>query len=110
MRLGIFAKTFARPRLEEVFARCARCGGTQFAPAVAGTALRMTSALLCGSCTFSVKHGELLNQLASQAIQHSRAMLALRKRPKAPPQTGPHFQMSRWDRSGERQAPSAVRP
>lgn len=68
----------------EVFARCARCGGTQFAPAVAGTALRMTSALLCGSCTFSVKHGELLNQLASQAIQHSRALAALRKRPKAP--------------------------
>src|SRR5438132_13394532 len=25
----------------EVFARCARCGGTQFAPAVAGTPLRM---------------------------------------------------------------------
>src|SRR5882672_2236966 len=59
----------------EVFARCARCGGTQFAPAVAHTALKMTSALLCCSCAFSVKHGELLNQLASQAIRRSRAKL-----------------------------------
>ena len=68
----------------EVLARCARCGGTQFAPAIAEVPLKMTSALLCCSCTFSVKHGELLTQLASQAIQHSRALAALRKRPKAP--------------------------
>ena len=64
----------------EVFARCARCGGTQFAPAIAEVPLKMTSALLCCSCAFSVKHGELLIQLASQAIQQA----ALRKRPKAP--------------------------
>jgi hypothetical protein len=70
----------------EVLARCARCGGTQFAPAIAQTPLKMTSALLCCSCTFSVDHGELLAELASQAIQHSRALAALRKRPKAPAQ------------------------
>jgi hypothetical protein len=68
----------------DVLARCARCGGTQFAPAVPGMALKMTSTLLCCSCTFSVKHGELLAHLASQAIQHSRAMAALKRRPKAP--------------------------
>jgi hypothetical protein len=64
----------------EVFARCARCGGTQFAPAVPVSALRMTSMVLCCSCTFSGQHGELLAELASQAIQHSRAVAALRKR------------------------------
>jgi hypothetical protein len=52
----------------ELLARCARCGGTQFAPAIPGTALKMTSTLLCCACTFRVTHGALLAELASAKI------------------------------------------
>jgi hypothetical protein len=52
----------------ELLARCARCGGTQFAPAIPGTALKMTSTLLCCACTFRVTHGALLAELATAKI------------------------------------------
>ena len=65
----------------ELLARCARCGGTQFAPAIPGTALKMTSTLLCCACTFRVTHGALLAELASEAVRHTRAMTTFRKPP-----------------------------
>jgi hypothetical protein len=52
----------------ELLARCARCGGTQFAPAIPGTALKMTSTLLCCACRFRVTHGALLAELATAKI------------------------------------------
>ena len=55
----------------ELLARCARCGGTQFAPAIPGTAMKMTSTLLCCACTFRVTHGALLAALASEAVRHT---------------------------------------
>ena len=65
----------------DLLARCARCGGTRFAPAMPGAALKMTSALLCCSCTFSVTHGALLAELASEAVRQPRAMTTFRKPP-----------------------------
>src|SRR5947208_5944399 len=68
----------------ELFARCARCDGTAFAPVATGTPLRMTSELACAACSERVVHGNLIAQLARDAIQHSRAMTAARTRRQAP--------------------------
>jgi hypothetical protein len=65
----------------ELLARCARCGGTQFAPATPQTALKMTGTLLCCSCRFTVTRGELLAELAAEAVRHTRAMTTFRKPP-----------------------------
>jgi hypothetical protein len=68
-------------RIGDTLARCPRCQGTQFRLAVPGTTLRMTSALLCSSCSFSVRHGELLAEFATEVVRHSRAPATARKRP-----------------------------
>jgi hypothetical protein len=61
-------------------ARCARCDGTVFVTATPGAQLRYTSALLCASCGERVVHGELICQLARDAVHHSRAVTAARAR------------------------------
>ena len=72
--------TFA---MGELYARCARCDGTDFLPAVAGTPLRMTTELACVSCGERVVHGDLISQLARDAIQQSRAMTVARTKRQA---------------------------
>jgi len=67
----------------QLLARCARCDGTDFLPAVAGTPLRMTSELACVSCGERVAHGDLISQLARDAVQQSRAMTVARTRRQA---------------------------
>lgn len=59
-------------RLGPLAARCARCDGEQFVARDAGS-LRLTSMLLCRSCGEAVVHGNLLAQLAKDAVHHSRA-------------------------------------
>lgn len=59
--------------LGPLFARCARCDGTEFRLATPG-ALRLTSALSCSACGGQVIHGNLLAQLAKDAVHHSRAV------------------------------------
>ena len=71
--------TFA---MGELYARCARCDGSDFLP-VAGTPLRMTSELACGSCGERVVHGDLISQLARDAVHQSRAMTAARTKRQA---------------------------
>jgi len=66
----------------ELLARCARCDGAEFVPA-AETSLRMTSELACTSCGERVVHGNLISQLARDAIQQSRAMTVARARRQA---------------------------
>lgn len=66
--------------LGEALARCARCGGVQFASAVPLTALKMTSVLHCSACNSSVQHAELLADLATEAVRHSRAVARVRNR------------------------------
>jgi len=67
-------------RMGEHFARCQRCDGTQFRQKQPGTRLRMTSELLCAGCGEEVIHGNLIVRLATDAIQHSRAMTVSRAR------------------------------
>jgi|SRR5438105_1051191 len=68
----------------ELFARCARCDGTQFAQAAGGTPLRMTSELACAGCGERVVHGNLISQLAKDAVHQSRAMTIARAKRQAP--------------------------
>ena len=65
--------------LGPLFARCARCDGTEFR-LVAPGALRLTSPLACTGCGAQVVHGNLLAQLAKDAVHHSRAVAARTKR------------------------------
>ncbi len=59
-------------RLGPLNARCARCDCEEFALRDPGR-LRLTSVLLCHSCGQTVVHGDLLAQLAKDAVHHSRA-------------------------------------
>jgi hypothetical protein len=69
----------------QVFARCARCDGTQFVQVGAGTPLHMTSELACASCGERVVHGNLIAQLARDAVHQSRAMTFARAKRQARP-------------------------
>lgn len=60
--------------LGPLLARCARCDGTEFLLADAG-GLRLTSRLGCTACGQEVLHGDLLGQLAKDAVQQSRAVM-----------------------------------
>jgi len=61
-------------------ARCARCDGTEFAPADPHAPLKLTSALVCRSCGKKVIHSDLIAQLAQDTVQHSHAMTVARTR------------------------------
>ena len=65
--------------LGPLFARCARCDGTEFHLVTPG-ALRLTSPLACAGCGVQVVHGNLLAQLAKDAVHHSRAVAARTRR------------------------------
>jgi hypothetical protein len=82
----------------EMLARCARCGGTQFAPRSPAAPLQMTSVLHCSSCHYGVAHGALLADLAARAVRHSRD--AARRMKSKRPATSPTAQ-------DEASAPSA---
>lgn len=59
--------------LGPLFARCARCDGTEFRLVTPG-ALQLTSLVSCTGCGEQVVHGNLLAQLAKDAVHHSRAV------------------------------------
>jgi hypothetical protein len=65
--------------LGPLLGRCARCDGTEFRLVNAGT-LRLTSPLACTACGASVIHGNLLAQLAKDAVHQSRAVAARTRR------------------------------
>jgi hypothetical protein len=50
-------------------AECRRCGGTQFEPAAGQGPLGMTSVLVCSACKAETTQGELLAELATQAVR-----------------------------------------
>ena len=66
-------------RIGEHAARCSKCDSEDFRMEVPGP-LRMTSRLLCRACGEAVIHGDLIARLASETIQHSRAMTVARAR------------------------------
>ena len=59
--------------LGQLLARCSRCDASEFRLVHPG-ALRLTSPLACTACGAEVVHGNLLAQLAKDAVQHSRAV------------------------------------
>jgi hypothetical protein len=65
--------------LGPLFARCARCDATEFRLVTPGS-LRLTSPLSCTGCGAQVVHGNLLAQLATDAVHHSRAVAARTQR------------------------------
>jgi hypothetical protein len=70
-------------RIGNLAARCAGCDGTQFRPVVPGSPLRMTSELECVSCGGRVVRGDLIGQLAKDAVLYPRATTASRTRRQA---------------------------
>jgi hypothetical protein len=67
-------------RMGQLLARCSRCDCTEFAPANPQTALRLTAQLVCRACGEKVAHGNLIAQLAHDAVQHAHTMTAARQR------------------------------
>ena len=70
-------------KMGELTGHCARCDSTEFMLATPGTALKFTSNLTCCACGFEVVHGNLIAQLAKDAVYHSRAMTVARTRRQA---------------------------
>jgi hypothetical protein len=67
-------------RMGQLLARCSRCDSTEFAPADPAWPLTLTSALVCRACGEKVIHGNLIAQLAQDAVQYSHAMTVTRER------------------------------
>ena len=65
--------------LGPLHARCARCDATEFRLLGPGPLL-LISRLACTQCGEEVVHGNLLAQLAKDAVQHSRAVAVRTKR------------------------------
>jgi len=64
-------------------AHCARCDGTEFVLTQPQGRLNFISELACRACGERVVHGNLIAQLAKDAVQQSRAMTAARGRRQA---------------------------
>jgi hypothetical protein len=71
-----------RFRIGQLEAHCARCDGHDFKAADPSLPLRYTSALHCCACGERIVHGNLIAQLAKDAVYHSRAMTAARGKPR----------------------------
>jgi DNA-directed RNA polymerase subunit RPC12/RpoP len=67
-------------KMGEVVAHCARCDGSEFAALASNDEIKFTSELACRDCGERVVHGNLICQLAKDAVQHSRAKTAARSR------------------------------
>ncbi|HZS68610.1 MAG TPA: hypothetical protein VFA72_15950 [Burkholderiales bacterium] len=67
-------------RMGKLSARCARCDGIEFLPADPLQPLKLTSELVCFACGERVIHGNLIAQLATEAVNQSRAYTAARTR------------------------------
>lgn len=65
-------------RVGQLLARCSRCDSTEFAPADPAQPVKLTGALVCRACGEKVIHGNLIAQLAQDAVQLSSAT---RKKP-----------------------------
>ena len=89
-------------------ARCARCDSEDFATRDAAR-LRLTSTLVCRGCGEAVVHGNLLAQLAKDAVHHSRAATGRTRRAVAASRESVARGRERIARSAQR-LPSWVAP
>ncbi|MFN2643542.1 MAG: hypothetical protein ABR570_00995 [Burkholderiales bacterium] len=67
-------------RMGQLLARCSRCDGTEFGPADPQAPLKLTSALACRACGEQMIHGNVIAQLAQDAVLHAHAMTTRRTR------------------------------
>jgi hypothetical protein len=70
-------------QMGKLLARCGRCDGTEFLPADPAAPLKLTSVLVCRACGERVIHGNLIAQLAQDAVLNSHAMTVARTRCRA---------------------------
>jgi DNA-binding transcriptional regulator YdaS (Cro superfamily) len=67
-------------RMGQLLGRCQRCDGTEFVPVDPAAPVKLTSPLQCRACGASIVHGNLIAQLAQDAVLHAHAMTAARTR------------------------------
>jgi len=67
-------------RMGQLLARCSRCDSTEFDPGEPDKPLTLVSSLVCRACGEKVVHGNLIAQLAQDAVQYAHAMIASRQR------------------------------
>jgi len=70
-------------RMGELLARCAKCDGTEFGATDGTNRVTFTSEVACRACGERVIYGNLVAQLAKDAVLHSRTMSAHRARRQA---------------------------
>lgn len=70
-------------RSGDLLARCAQCDGTEFVPTGDDPRVKFTSELACRACGERVIHGNLVAQLAKDAVLHARTLTARRARRQA---------------------------
>lgn len=70
-------------RMGELATRCAKCDGTEFAATDGTRRVRFTSEIACRACGERVIYGDLVAQLAKDAVLHSRTLTAQRARRQA---------------------------
>jgi hypothetical protein len=61
--------------LGDVHARCRECGHCEFVPVDPGSELDELSELICAACEVPVMHGELILQIAAEALKSARQRL-----------------------------------
>jgi len=70
-------------RMGELLARCAKCDGSELAATNGTSRLTFTSEVACRACGERVIYGDLVAQLAKDAVLHSRTLTAQRGRRQA---------------------------
>ena len=64
----------------QLLGRCSRCDSSEFAPAEPDKPLTLVSPIACRACGEKVIYGNLIAQLAQDAVQYAHAMTAARTR------------------------------
>lgn len=72
-----------RFKIGELDARCERCDGQEFVQTDPSMPLRYINELACCGCGHRVMHGDLIAQLAKDAVYHSKALTVARQRRQA---------------------------
>ena len=69
-----------RFKIGDLEAHCERCDGHEFVQTDPAMPLRYINELACCSCGHRVSHGNLIAQLAKDAVFHSKALTAARQK------------------------------
>jgi len=96
-----------RFKIGDLEANCERCDSHEFVQTDPSMPLRYIDELACAACGRRITHGDLIAQLAKDAVSHSKALTAARRRRQAEAlRYGPKLRMLRGGRAELR--PDAV--